>query len=140
MRRELTGGFEIDDDPRRIDVDVVHRYLCEESYWAAGRTRETVERLVRDSVRVVGLYEGGKQVGFARAVSDGVAIAYLSDVFVLPEARGHGFGLELVRELVETEPLAHVRWLLHTADAHHLYRKVGFGAAGERLMERPPGV
>jgi len=140
MRRELTGGFEIDDDPRRIDVDVVHRYLCEESYWAAGRTRETVERLVRDSVRVVGLYEGGKQVGFARAVSDGVAIAYLSDVFVLPEARGHGFGLELVRELVQTEPLAHVRWLLHTADAHDLYRKVGFGAPGERLMERPPGV
>jgi len=137
MRRALPGGFELDDDPGRIDVAAVHRYLSEESYWAAGRPFETVERLVREAARVVGLYADGAQAGFARAVSDGVAVAYLADVYVLPEYRGQGLGEELVRELVEGGGLAHVRWLLHTRDAHALYSKLGFGPPGERLMERP---
>ncbi len=137
MRRGLPGGFELDDDPGRIDVDSVHRYLSEESYWAAGRPRETVERLVREAARVVGLYLDGEQVGFARVVSDGVAVAYLADVYVLPEHRGRGLGKELVRELVERPPYADVRWLLHTRDAQTLYAQFGFGAPGERLMERP---
>jgi GNAT superfamily N-acetyltransferase len=116
----------------------VHRYLSGESYWAAGRTRETVERLVREAGRVAGLYRGGEQVGFARAVTDGVAVAYLADVYVLPAHRGQGLGKELVREIVEHGPYAHVRWLLHTRDAHDLYAQVGFAEPGERLMERPP--
>jgi GNAT superfamily N-acetyltransferase len=136
MKRVLPGGYELDDDPRRVDVDAVHRYLSEESYWAAGRTRETVERLVREAARVVGVYHGGAQVGFARAVSDGVAVTYLADVYMLPEHRGRGLGKELVHEMVERGPLAHVRWLLHTRDAHELYAQVGFGPPGERLMER----
>jgi len=139
MRRVLPDGFELDDDPARIDVDAVHRYLAEESYWAAGRPRETVERLVRQATRVVGLYHGGEQVGFARAVSDGVAVAYLADVYVLSAHRGQGLGLELVREVVERGPYARVRWLLHTSDAHRLYARVGFGPPGERLMERQSG-
>ena len=139
MTRELPGGYELDDDPGRVDLDVVFRYLSEESYWAAGRPRETVERLVREAARVVGVYCAGRQVGFARAVSDGVAVAYLADVFVLPEHRGHGLGKELVREMVERGPLADVRWLLHTSDAHELYAQVGFGQPGERIMERLPG-
>ncbi len=137
MRRALPDGYELDDDRDRIDVEAVHRYLSEESYWAAGRERETVERLVRDAARVLGLYRDGEQVGFARAVSDGVSVAYLADVYVLPAHRGRGLGTELVREMVEREPYAHVRWLLHTADAHGLYAQVGFGPPGERLMERP---
>ena len=136
MRRGLPDGFELDDDPGRVDVDAVHRFLSEESYWAAGRPRETVERLVREAARVVGLYKGGEQVGFARAVSDGVAVAYLADVYVLPEHRGRGLGEELVREMVERGPYAQVRWLLHTRDAHELYGQFGFGTPGERLMER----
>ena len=139
MRRALPGGFELDDDPGRVDVDAVHRYLSEESYWAAGRSRDTVERLVREAARVVGLYRGGEQVGFARGVSDGVAVAYLADVYVLPGYQGHGLGEELVRELVERGPFAHVRWLLHTKDAQGLYARLGFGPPGERLMERPGG-
>ena len=137
MRRVLSGGYELDDDRRRVDVDAVHRYLSLESYWAAGRSRETVERLVREAARVVGVYRGETQVGFARAVSDGVAVAYLADVYVVPEHRGRGLGKELVREIVEGGPYAGVRWLLHTRDAHDLYAQVGFGAPGERLMERP---
>jgi GNAT superfamily N-acetyltransferase len=137
MQRTLADGYELDDDPGRVDVDAVHRYLSEESYWAAGRPRETVERLVREAARVVGAYRDGEQVGFARAVSDGVAVAYLADVFVLPAHRGRGLGKELVAELVERGPLADVRWLLHTRDAHDLYAAFGFGPPGDRLMERP---
>lgn len=136
MRRSLPGGYELDDDPGRVDLDSVHRYLSGESYWAAGRSRETVERLVAEAARVVGIYRAGEQVGFARAVSDGVAVAYLADVFVLPEHQGRGLGKELVAEMVERGPFAHVRWLLHTRDAHALYEQLGFGAPGERLMER----
>ena len=137
MRRALPGGFELDDDPERVDVAAVHRFLSEQSYWAAGRSRETVERLVREAARVVGLYRGGEQVGFARAVSDGVAVAYLADVYLLPECRARGLGTELVREMVDRGPYARVRWLLHTRDAQGVYGQLGFGPPGERLMERP---
>jgi GNAT superfamily N-acetyltransferase len=137
MRRVLPGGFELDDERGRIDVDVVYRYLSGESYWAAGRTREEVERAISGSARVVGLYLNGEQIGFARAVSDEVAMAYLADVFVLPEWQGRGLGTELVREVVDGGPYAHLRWLLHTRDAQAVYARFGFGAPGDRLMERP---
>ena len=136
--RVLPGGFELDDDPARVDVDAVHLFLAFESYWARGRPRETVERLVREASRVVGLYEGDRQIGFARGVSDGLAFAYLADVYVLPGHRGHGLGVELVREMVESGPYAECKWVLHTADAHELYRKFGFGPPSERLLERDP--
>ena len=139
MRLELRGGYELDDDRARIDVDVVHDFLANHSYWAAGRPRETVEQLVSEAQRVVGLYAADAQVGFARTVSDGVAFAYLADVYVLPEHRGRGLGFELVRFTVETGPFARLKWLLHTADMHALYCcKLGFGAPSDRLMERPP--
>jgi ribosomal protein S18 acetylase RimI-like enzyme len=134
--RRLPDGLELDDDPARVDVDAVHDFLANVSYWAEGRPRETVERLVRESQRVVGLYDGEQQVGFARAFTDGTSLAYLADVYVLPKYRGRGLGVELVREAVERGPFADLRWLLHTRDAHDLYRKVGFGEPSERLMER----
>ena len=136
MRRELGEGIELDDDPRRIDVDAVYDYLANESYWAKGRSRDTVERLVREAQRVVGVYDGERQVGFARAFSDGVSLVYLADVYVLEAYRGRSLGVELVREMVERGPLADVRWVLHTRDAHALYRKVGFAEPTERVMER----
>ena len=138
MKRELEEGYELDDDPDRIDVDAVHAYLTR-SYWAEGRTRETVERLVRSAQRVVGLYADGDQVGFCRAVSDDASLAYLADVYVLPEHRGRGLGVELVREMVENGPLTDVKWILHTRDAHDLYRRFGFGEPSERVLERRPG-
>lgn len=137
MRRGLPGGFELDDDRGRVDLDVVHRYLSEESYWAAGRPRESVERLVRESARVVGLYEGDRLVGFCRVVSDDEVIAWLADVFVLPECRGRGLGVELVREAVENGPQRDCHWYLHTRDAHSLYERFGFGPPiPERAMYR----
>jgi GNAT superfamily N-acetyltransferase len=137
MKRRLDGGYELDDDPARVDVDAVRAFLTR-SYWAEGRPRETVERLVRGAQRVVGLYHDGRQVGFCRAVSDDASVTYLADVYVLPEHRGRGLGVELVREMIENGPYAARRWLLHTADAHELYRRFGFGPPSERLMERPP--
>jgi GNAT superfamily N-acetyltransferase len=136
VKRELSGGFEVDDDPARIDLDAVHDFLSNEAYWARGRPRATVARLIREAHRVVGVYAGERQVGFARAFTDGVAIAYLADVYVLPEFRGHGLGVELVREMVENGPYAGVKWLLHTTDAHGLYRKFGFDEPSKKVLER----
>jgi ribosomal protein S18 acetylase RimI-like enzyme len=138
MRRSLGDGFELDDDPARIDAGAVHAYIAGESYWGRGRSLELVERTITGSQRVVGLYHGDRQVGFARAVSDGVTVGYLADVYVLAPYRGRGLGLELVRETLDSGPGWPVRWLLHTADAQGLYRKLGFaeGTAAYPLMER----
>ena len=136
MRRELSSGIELDDDPARVDVDAVHDFLSNHAYWATGRPRETVERTVREASRVVGLYADGRQIGFARAFTDGVAAVYLADVYVLPEFRGRGLGVELIREMVESSPWPRAKWLLHTRDAHDLYRRFGFAAPSERVMER----
>ena len=138
MRRELQDGLVLDDDPARVDVDAVHDFLANESYWAKGRPREVVERLVREAERVVGLYDAERQIGFARAFTDGVTLVYLADVYVLPEYRGRGLGVELVREMVEKGPYAGVRWSLHTKDAHGLYRRFGFAEPSERVLERTP--
>jgi GNAT superfamily N-acetyltransferase len=138
MKRELPDGFELDDDRSRVDVDAVHDYLANESYWAKGRSREVVERLVRDATRIVGLYREGGQVGFARVVSDDAVFAYLADVYVLEQARGRDLGIELVREAVDNGPQAELRWTLGTVDAHDLYAKLGFGEPSWMVMERPP--
>ena len=139
MKRKLGDGLELDDARDRIDLDEVHRYLCDESYWAAGRPRDVQERLVREAVRVVGLYDGDRQIGFCRAASDGVSFVYLADVYVLAEYRGRGLGEELVREMIEGGPLADRRWLLHTTNMHALYRKLGFDVPDFKVMERPAG-
>ena len=101
MRRELPGGLELDDDVDRVDTDAVHDFISNHSYWAPGRPREVMEEFVRQAIRVVGLYDGERQVGFARAIGDSHFV-YLADVYVLPEYRGRGLGVELVREMIET--------------------------------------
>lgn len=136
MIRRLDGALELDDSKDRIDLAEVHRFLSEESYWAAGRARETQDRLIRKASRVVGLYDGDRQIGFSRAFTDGLAAAYLADVYVLSEYRGRGLGEELVREMIDNGPYAGVKWLLHTTDAHPLYRKFGFAEPSYKVMER----
>jgi ribosomal protein S18 acetylase RimI-like enzyme len=137
VRRQLGSGYELDDDPARVDLPQVTRFLSTESYWARGRSAEAIARSIHAAARVVGLYLSDRQVGFARVVSDGVAFAYLADVYVLAEHRGRGLGEELVREAIEGGPHSGLMWLLHTADAHGLYAKLGFRAPSERLLERP---
>ena len=140
MRRPLPGGYELDDDRDRIDVDAVHEVITA-SYWATGRTRETMERLILGAARVVGLYRDARQVGFCRVESDGEKFAFLFDVYVLREHRGRGLGVELVREAVDLGPHRDLPWYLKTRDAHGLYERFGFGPPdSERTMVRPaPG-
>jgi GNAT superfamily N-acetyltransferase len=137
VRRELPGGYELDDDRARLDLDAIWDFLSTEAYWGRDRSRDVVERQVRDAARTIGLYQGGRQVGFARVVSDG-RIAYLADVYVLREHRGRGLGVELVRASVDEGPQRDQRWPLHTRDAHRLYERFGFGPPSERVLERPP--
>jgi len=129
-------AVEFDDDPRRIDVAAVHDFLANHSYWAKGRPLAVVARLIHEAQRVVGVYDGERQVGFARAFTDGVALVYLADVYVLPAYRGQGLGVQLVREMVEEGPYANLRWILHTRDMHRLYARFGFEEPSERVMER----
>ena len=136
MKRELGDGLELDDSKDRIDRTEVHRFISEVSYWGEGRPRETQDRLIDEASRVVGLYDGSRQIGFCRAFTDGIAAAYLADVYVLAEYRGRGLGEELVREMVENGPDAGVKWLLHTTDMHPLYRKLGFEEPNYKVMER----
>ena len=137
MLRVLAGGIELDDSKDRTDREEVHRYLSDVAYWSLGRSRETQDRLIDGAARVLGLYDGDRQIGFCRAASDGTSFVYLADVYVIDEYRGRGLGIEMVREIVDNGELAKLRWLLHTRDMHRLYRKVGFGDPDERLMERP---
>jgi GNAT superfamily N-acetyltransferase len=130
--------FELDDDPDRIDIDVVWQFMSTQAYWGRWRDRTQVERQLRGSWRLVGAYEAdGAMVGFARAVSDGVALAYLADVFVVDAARGRGIGKALVKAMVDDGPGAEFRWMLHTADAHDLYRRFGFREPDATYLERP---
>src|SRR5947209_7917408 len=130
--------YELDDDPARVDLDAVWDFLSTEAYWARWRTREVVERQVQSAWRVVGAYVqgSGEMVGFARAISDGYAHAYLSDVFVVPPHRGLGLGVRLVQRMIDEGPGSNFLWMLHTRDAQGLYAKFGFGPPGPRYLER----
>ncbi|MDI2130847.1 GNAT family N-acetyltransferase [Yinghuangia seranimata] len=134
-------GYEVDDDPARVDRDAVWAFLSSDAYWGRWRERTDLEHQLDASWRVVGAYRraDGAMVGFARAVSDGRSFAYLADVYVLPETRGSGLGKELVRVIVEEGPGRDFRWMLHTSDAHGLYAKFGFAAPDTSYMERPGG-
>ena len=132
------GRFELDDDPARVDRDAVWRFLSTEAYWGRQRRRADVDAQINSAWRIVGAYDGGgATVGFARAVSDGVAFAYLADVYVDVSARGAGLGMALVRTMVEDGPGHTFRWVLFTKDAHGLYARFGFAAPDATTMVRP---
>ena len=131
--------YELDDDPTRIQPEVVWAYLSTDAYWGRWRRREDVDAQLASAWRVVGVYVAGtgEQVGFARAVSDGAGFAYLADVFVLPGHRGHELGKRLVRRMIDEGPGRDFRWTLFTADAHGLYEQFGFAAPDATALVRP---
>ena len=138
MTRQPAATYDVDTDPERVDLDTVWEFLSTEAYWGRWRSRDDVEAQVRSAWRVAGVYDrDGAMVGFARAVSDGVAIAYLADLFVLPDHRIRGLGRRLVTAMIDDGPGAGYRWLLHTADAHQLYAGFGFAPPDDTLLERP---
>lgn len=126
-------GYVISTDPARLDLDVIHRFLAEDSYWAQGIQREVVERSVRESC-CFGLFEeaSGALVGFARVITDYATFGYLGDVFVLPAHRGRGLSKWLVSEVLAHPSLQGFRrWMLATRDAHGLYSQHGFTPVAE---------
>jgi GNAT superfamily N-acetyltransferase len=131
------GEFLISTDRGRLDLDVIHGFLTN-SYWAKGIPREIVARSVEHSL-CFGVYDGsGKQVGFARVISDFATYAYVADVFVLESHRGRGLGKALMGSIMGHPALQRLRrWSLSTLDAHKLYAQVGFTVPKwpERYME-----
>lgn len=133
-----TDGYVFDDDATRVDLEALWQFLGSSAYWGRWRGREDVEKQVLSSWRVVGCYtDQGAMVGFARALSDGCALAYLADLYILPAHRGRGLGRRLVDVMIEQGPGQGFRWMLHTADAHELYRRFGFAEPDDTFMERP---
>ncbi|MBR0900890.1 GNAT family N-acetyltransferase [Bradyrhizobium tropiciagri] len=136
LQHEL-ADYEISADPHRLDLDVIHAFLTEESYWSQGIPRSTVARAIANSL-CFGVYQDAAQVGFARIVTDKSTFALLADVFILEAHRGKGLSKRLMRSVVEHEDLQGLRrFLLLTSDAHGLYSQFGFEPLGNpsRFME-----
>jgi ribosomal protein S18 acetylase RimI-like enzyme len=134
----MVAGYTITSDPARLDIDAIFEYLSKKAYWAAGRSRETIEQSITNSL-CFGIFQGNQQVGFGRVVTDHATFAYLCDIYVLEEHRGRGLGLWLVESIMAALPSA-VRCFLRTRDAHELYRRFGFETIGnpESYMVRTP--
>ena len=131
------GEFTVSTDRRRLDRDAIHRFLADDSYWAREIPRDVVDRSIENSL-CFGLYEGSRQVGFARVVTDFATFAYVGDVFVLESHRGRGLSKWLMEIVMGHPDLQGLRrWSLATRDAHGLYERFGFRtpAHPERLME-----
>jgi GNAT superfamily N-acetyltransferase len=131
------GDYLITTDKERLDIPTIHTYLTR-SYWAAGVPIEIVKESIEHSLNF-GLFQGDRQVGFARLITDYATFAYLSDVFILESYRGRGLSKWLMQVIVAHPQLQGLRrWMLFTRDAHGLYRQVGFSSlqAPERAMER----
>ena len=131
------GGFTISTDPARLDFDAIHDFLTR-AYWATGRPREATERAYAHSL-VFGLYDGSRQIGVARVLSDTAIFAYLMDVFVHEDYRARGLGKWLLETIFEHPDLKNVRrWMLATSDAHELYARYGFKSPSrpDSWMER----
>lgn len=138
INEQRRGNFLISTEQSRLDLKVIHDFLTNSSYWAKGRSFETVKRSVENSLSF-GLYENERQIGFARVVTDYATFAWMADVFVLEEFRGQGLGTWLVEVILSHPELQGFRrWTLATKDAHEIYRKFGFSELKrpERWMER----
>lgn len=131
-------NFRVSTNRQELDVSLIHRFLAEDSTWARGIPRTTVERAIEHSL-CFGGYFGGAQVAFARVISDYATFANLVDVFVLPELRGRGYGKALMEVVMSHRQLQGLRrFTLATADAHGLYAEFGFASPlrPHSLMER----
>ena len=135
--------FTISTDPARLDIDAICDFLTR-AYWANTRPRERTERAIQNSL-VFGVYDGDKQIGVARVVTDYSIFAYLCDVFIHEDYRSHGLGKWLIQTIMEHPSLRDMRrWVLVTNDAHGLYRQFGFTSIEDpehwmQMFRRFPG-
>ena len=131
--------YTISTDRSRLDLDIIHRFLSEDSYWAKDRTLDQTKTAIENSI-CFGVYDGERQIGFARVVTDRSTFAYLGDVFILEEFRGLSLGKWLMETIISHPELQGLRrWVLATKDAHGLYKQFGFSSLKfpDRWMELP---
>lgn len=135
----MNNDYSISTDNRKIEIQTIHDFISNRSYWGKGRTIEAVENTIENSF-CFGVYDGRDQlVGFARVVTDFTVFAYLMDVFILEEHRGRGLGKYLLDYIFNHPELRNIAcWRLDTNDAHGLYRKFGFQKPlhPDKIMER----
>jgi GNAT superfamily N-acetyltransferase len=132
------SSFQVSTDRTTLDVPMIYRFLSEQSTWAVGISRTVVERSIENSL-CFGGYLDGRQIAFARVVTDYATIAYLVDVFVVPEYRGRGYAKQLIRIVLEHPSLQRLRrFTLNTSDAHSLFARFGFAPPQrpDSVMER----
>ena len=126
MQTVTKGEYSISTDPSRLDVNVIHNYLANDSYWAQNIPLDVVKKMIEGSL-CFGVFKGDEQIGFARMITDKAVFAYLADVFILPEFRGQGLSKWLMETMLKHPDLQGLRRiLLVTADAHKLYSQYGF--------------
>jgi GNAT superfamily N-acetyltransferase len=131
------NDYTVSTDKSKLDLPLIHTFLSTQAYWSLNIPFATVRRSVENSL-CFGVYQGDRQVGFARVITDFATIAYLGDVFILPEHRGKGLSKRLVGEIMAHPDLQGLRrWVLLTSDAHGLYRQFGWKpiAGPDRYME-----
>lgn len=137
MQLDFDDGLDFDDDRARLDVARIHAWLAS-SYWSPGIARSVVERAIAGS-HCLGVYDGAKQVAFARAITDHATFAWIADVWVAEGGRGRGIGRRMVTWFLDHPDFAGLRRVaLVTLDAHGVYEKLGFHAPlrPQNYMER----
>lgn len=140
IQETIKDDFIISTDKAKLDVELIHHYLCHESYWAKNIPMPVVEKSIEGSF-CFGIYHGSRQVGFARVITDHASFAYLADVFVIESYRGRGLSKWLMGTIMNHPDLQGLRrWLLATRDAQGLYAQFGFTPLDkpDRIMGRRP--
>ena len=128
----MNNEFYISTDKEKLDIKLIHDFLNNDSYWAKGRSEETIQKSIDNSL-CFGVYKGSQQIGFARVVTDYAVLAWILDVFILKEFRKQALGVKLLESIMNHCDLQKLqRWGLATDDAHGLYKKFGF-----ELIKRP---
>lgn len=135
----MEESFTVSTDQSKLDITFIEKFLAEDSYWAKGRNRETIQHSIENSL-CFGVYSPEeKQVGFARVVSDFTIFAWIMDVFIIDEYRAKGLGKLLMANIMDHPRLQNLnRWGLNTKDAHGLYGQFGFKGISkpEQMMEK----
>ncbi len=135
MRKRIDDNYYINDDKKELQLDVIHQYLSEESYWAQKIPIEVVAKSIEHS-KSIGVFYKKEQIGFARVLTDYATFAYIGDVFILENHRKKGLSKALVRYILDHPELQGLRrWILMTHDAHGLYEQFDF-----KVVEKPSRV
>jgi len=123
---EIEDNCQILTDKSKLDINMIHDFLSNRSYWAKGRSIETVMTSIQNSM-CFGIYHDNNQIGFARVVTDYAIFAWIMDVFILEDYRKKGLGIKLMNHILNHKELNSIkRWGLGTEDAHGLYARFGF--------------